>query len=407
MDSAFHPIPDTVDAARASTAPARPLRILHIVESAATGVGRHLLDLLEGTLAQGHSADVLFSPIREDDIFRQGRARLSKVRFRAIAMRRAPGPLDLGALWAVRRHMASFGPYDIIHGHSSKGGMLARLAAIGTTAKVVYTPHAISTLDPTLGAGKRAVYKAGEVALAALTDRVIAVSTGEREHIVGLGIPAAKVTTITNDIEPPAPAPRAHTRRELGLAPGHLAIGFVGRLTAHKGIDILIPAFARAHAAAPHARLIIIGDGVLGDDARSRAEALGCATAITWMGVRDAVRYYAAFDLLAQPSRYEGLSYTLLEAAGAGLPILATDVGGTRDVVVDDVTGQVAPPPGPGAGTDGGAFGVLLADLATDPERLARYAAASAARVAPGGRARMVAQTVSLYQFLLSGSPVR
>ncbi|MBB6253670.1 glycosyltransferase [Nitrospirillum iridis] len=410
MDSVFSPAPSQAPADghaaldRPPVAPprARPLRILHIVESAATGVGRHLLDLLEGTLARGHGADVLFSPTREDDIFRQGRARLGTVRFRAIAMRRAPNPMDLKALWAVRRHMASFGPYDIIHGHSSKGGMLARLAGIGTTAKVVYTPHAISTLDPTLGRLKRAVYTAGEVALAHLTDGVIAVSTGERAHIVSLGIPAVRVTTIPNAIEPPVPAPRADTRRELGLAPGHLAIGFVGRLTAHKGIDILISAFARAHAAAPHARLIIIGDGPWGDEARGQAETLGCATAITWLGARDAVRFYSAFDLLAQPSRYEGLSYTLLEAAAVGLPILATDVGGTRDVIDDDVTGVVAPAPGRRAETDGGAFGTLLTRLVTDPGRLARHAAAASARVAPGGQARMVTRTLSLYQSLIS-----
>ncbi|MDE1149992.1 MAG: glycosyltransferase [Azospirillaceae bacterium] len=381
----------------AQTAVARPLRVLHIVESAATGVGRHLLDLLEGTLAQGHGADVLFSPTREDDIFRQGRARLTNVHFRAIAMRRAPTPTDLKALWAVKRHMASFGPYDIIHGHSSKGGMLARLAGIGTKARVVYTPHAISTLDPNLTGPKRALFHVGEVALACLTDQIIAVSTGEREHIIGLGIPADKVTTITNGIEPPVTAPRDDTRRELGLAPHHLAIGFVGRLTAHKGIDILIDSFARAHAVAPHARLIIIGDGDAGDDARTRAEALGCSTAITWLGARDAVRYYGAFDLLAQPSRYEGLSYTLLEAAGLGLPIIATDVGGTRDVIVDDVTGVVSP----SHEAAPGAFADLLCALVTDPGRLARYADAAFAHVGPGGRARMVTRTLSLYQSLL------
>src|SRR5262249_539683 len=140
---------------------------------------RHVLDLAEGAGQAGHKTDVIYSPLREDDLFRAGRARLKDVGFLPLPMKREPGPWDLPVVSRARRLIAGNGPYHVIHGHSSKGGMLARLAAIRSGSAVVYTPHAISTQDPMLGGLKRFVYKEGEKALARLTDRIIAVSTAE------------------------------------------------------------------------------------------------------------------------------------------------------------------------------------------------------------------------------------
>lgn len=373
-----------------------PLKILYIVESAATGVGRHLFDLLDGILAQGHKVDVVYSPVREDDIFRRGRALHPDILFRAIPMRRAPGPTDVKALMAIRRHIHRFGPYDIIHGHSSKGGMLARLAGIGTASRVVYTPHAISTLNPALSRLQRLLVGAGEVVMSHLTDAIVAVSSGERDQIIGLGIPPAKVALIANEIGSLDPAPRDSIRRALNLAPEQVAIGFVGRLSRQKAIDVMVAAFTRVRAMVPQARLIVIGEGDAAEAARRQAVEAGCAEAISWLGTRDASRYYAAFDILALPSRYEGLSYTLLEAASVGLPIIASDVGGARDIVTSGVDGVVVP-----AG-DAESFAAELCALMLAPERLKRYAAAAKRRLVQGGPMRMVCNTLALYSSLLS-----
>lgn len=349
------------------------MNILYIVESAATGVGRHLLDLIDGMLAAGHRVDVLYSPVREDAIFRAGRERLSAagVCFTAVPMRRAPGPWDLPAVLAARRLMGERGPFDVIHGHSSKGGMVARLAGINTGARIIYTPHAISTLDPTLPCFKRLFYHAGEWVLALLSDELIAVSTGEGAHLQSLGMPAGKIRVVLNAIALPdkGTRPRGEIRAELGLDDGNLAIGFVGRLSRHKAIDVMVASFAQAHAVHPHLRLVIIGDGEDRETARQQAIDLGCDGAIRWLGARDALGYYPGFDVLAQPSRYEGLSYTLLEAAALGLPIVATDVGGTRDVLRDGENGVVV-----GAVGDADAFADALGRLAGDPARLAALA---------------------------------
>lgn len=371
------------------------MKVLFVVESAATGVGRHMLDLFDGFVADGVRADVIYSPVREDAIFRAGRKKSTAagVRFFAAPMRRAPGPWDVAAVRTARRIIAENGPYDVIHGHSSKGGMIARLAGWGSGARIVYTPHAVSTLDPSLSPIKRATFRIGELALAALTDTLIAVSTAEGEHLAGLGVPAAKIRVVLNAVEPmQATRPRRDVRVELGLDDSHLAIGFVGRLGAHKGIDVLIDAFAETLRVRPHVRLIVVGDGEGGDAARRRAAALGCGDAVRWLGACDALGYYPGFDLLAQPSRYEGLSYTLLEAAAFGLPVVATDVGGARDVLENGENGVIVSEIG-----DARAFAAALSATAGNPARLAALAAGARERIVPGGVARMTAATLAAY----------
>lgn len=371
------------------------MNILYIVESAATGVARHLLDLIDGVRAAGHRVAVIYSPAREDGIFRAGRERLSRdgIDFHAVPMRRAPGPWDWGAVLAARRYIAAKGPFDVIHGHSSKGGMIARLAGIGARARIVYTPHAISTLDPALPPLKRFVYGAGERALAQLTDFVVAVSTGEGAHLEALGVSPAKIRVVFNRIEPPKrPRTREDVRAELALRDCDLAIGFVGRLGAHKGIDVMIAAFAKARAAHPALRLILIGDGEGREEAKRQAADLGCDPDIRWLGAREALGYYAGFDLLAQPSRYEGLSYTMLEAAGVGLPIVATDVSGTRDVIEDGKTGIVVARVG-----DVDAFAAALNEIAGNKSLRDSLANNAISRIRAGGVARMVAETLAVY----------
>ena len=112
--------------------PRTPFRVLMVVESSAGGTGRHVMDLSEGLLARGCEVHMVYSPQRMDSTFRDRLSNLQALRHTALPMQRSIHPSEFAALLAIRRYLHSFGPFDIIHGHSSKGGALARLAALGT-----------------------------------------------------------------------------------------------------------------------------------------------------------------------------------------------------------------------------------------------------------------------------------
>src|SRR5438045_5689697 len=113
------------------TTAARRLRVLLVVESSAAGTGRHVMDLAEGLLARGCEVHLIYSARRMDQMFADRLAKLPAMKRLSLPMRRNIHPGDFGIVRAVRRYLGEFGPFDLIHGHSSKGGAVARLAAIG------------------------------------------------------------------------------------------------------------------------------------------------------------------------------------------------------------------------------------------------------------------------------------
>jgi len=201
-------------------------RVLMVVESCGGGTGRHVFDLVEGLLDREWNVHLIYSPRRADRSFLRRLQATRHLKYAGCPMHRGVHPSDLTALRFVRRYIRDYGPFDIIHGHSSKGGALARLTAIGTAARVVYTPNAFITMDPRLPWRKRMLYRAAEWMLSRLTDRIIAVSPAERRHGVAMGLGPSRVILIPNGIEPAALPTRVAVRRELGLAENELVVGF-------------------------------------------------------------------------------------------------------------------------------------------------------------------------------------
>lgn len=259
---------------------------------------------------------------------------LSLLAVEALPMRRAVGPWDIAAARALRRIIDRLGPFDVIHGHSSKAGALARLVAPRGAARV-YTPHAFRTMDPTTGRLSRLVYGGVETLLGRfVSDAVIAVSPEEAEHARALGIPASKVHTVINGLTPAPDVDREAARAALGLRPGDIAAGFVGRLCAQKDPVRFAEAIRLAHARDPRIRGVVLGDGEL------KAETLSAGgEALTIHSGLNAREYLPAFDLFVMTSRYEAMPYVLLEALQAGLPIVSTKVGGTSVAVADGENG--------------------------------------------------------------------
>src|ERR1700722_17750554 len=145
------------------------MRVIEICEPLTEGVGRHVTDIALGLSRRGHDVHVIYSPFRADPLLLERLSDTPGVSLIKLPMRREPHWSDLVALAALRLYIGRNGPFDVIHAHSSKAGVLARLAGIIGTAGVIYTPHAFITMaGALLSPCKLFVYSSIERALARL-----------------------------------------------------------------------------------------------------------------------------------------------------------------------------------------------------------------------------------------------
>ncbi len=347
-----------------------------MVESCSTGVGRHVIDLAAGILDRGHHVHLLYSRSRIDQRFEDGLASILARGGSAeeAQMHRDISHRDLLAMMTVNRVAKQRGPFDIIHGHSSKGGAIARVGGLLSGAKRVYSPHAFLTMSPELGGKKRRVYQILEKFFDSLGHATINVSEFERQHALELGLPTRKMRVVTNGVPEVSAADRETVRHELGIT-DEFVFGFIGRLAAQKNPIMLVESFAESgkgsHVAA---KLVIVGDGPLRELARQRAIALGVDEAIIWTGDANGPRLIAAFDALALPSQYESFPYVLLEAGAHGIPMICTNTGAASEYVVPGQTGFVVP-----VGDTAG-FSEAMASVAGDPDLAKRMGEAALVR---------------------------
>jgi glycosyltransferase involved in cell wall biosynthesis len=354
-------------------------------------VGRHVLDLLKGLIDHGWDTHLIYSPLRMSMDFQQAIEPRTGLTAVSLPIRRSIHPEDVIALREVVHYVRRCGPFDLIHGHSSKGGALARLAGRICGVPSVYTPNALVTMNPELGHIKSRVYRVAERCLGRMGDLFIAVSDAERHHAISLGVPASSIAVVPNGIAPPLLRDRQTVRAEFGIDADAPVVGFVGRLSCQKAPQVLIRAFAECVAGHPHAVLAIVGEGPLQEELEQLAHELGVSRHIRWLGARNGQQAMPAFDLLVLSSNYEGMPYVLLEAAHAGLPIVATRVSGASTVVRDNENGFLVAP------GDTGAIARAMDALLSDSDLRARFSAASLARVREWTRDRMVRETVKLY----------
>ena len=292
------------------------------------------------------------------------------------------------ALWRLYRLLRCERP-AILHTHlfhaNIPGRILGRLAGVPV---VICTEHTMAMESPWRYRLNR--WTDG------LADRIVAVSANVRNFCrTHIGLPEEKLVLIPNGVELPElplPSPQ-ETRAALGLPPEGLLLGTVSRLDPAKGIEVLLEALPQVEDAA----LVVIGDGPQRAALESLAARLGLSARVYWAGFQpDVTRWLLAFDLFVQPSHYEGLPTTVLEAMAAGLPVVATAVGGTPEVVVDGVTGLLVPP------RDSAALAQAIAALLRDPELRGRMGKAGRERVAQHFSVeRMVRKTERLYAELL------
>ena len=360
------------------------MRILLLTEASAAGVGRHVMDLGEALTAAGHQCCILYGSKRMDQRFA---TRVSQFQnSRAMAISKNPNLSDFRVARQIRGYIRKHGPFDILHAHSTKAGLLLRLAAIGFPGAVIYTPHAPLTMNPALPRLVRAVIAQSERALSFLTDRVIAVSYEEAHHLWECGLPKRKVCVVPNGIAQSGPQPEPKAANSASVC-----IGFLGRLSPQKNAGLLIAAFALVLESHPAVSLTIAGTGPDQAALRKQVAGLGLADRVTWLNGTEG-NAMRSFDIFALPSSYEGMPYVLLEALAAGLPVVATAVGGVRSVIQHGKEGFVTTP------GDVEQFALALRTLVADPllrKRCSEFAQVKAARFT---LSRMAQETVSVYR---------
>lgn len=328
------------------------MRILHVTEALAAGVGRHVCDLATGLTARGHQIEVLYSPARADPLLLDELLATPHVRTCAVRMRRAPHLSDFAAGAHILAHLVRRRRFDVVHAHSSKAGMLVRVAGPLSGARLIYTPHAFATLaDSEFSARRRRVFQLVERALATVTDTVICLGSAEFAHARdAIGIPEARLALVPNSLSPAGFRFESDLRTELGLPRTTPVVGVAARLEPQKGIDIAVRAMATVRHALPHAdaRLVVLGEGRERTALEGLAAECGIERAVHWLGWRPAREYLHNFDLLLAPSRYEGSAYTPMEALWCGVPVVCTQIA-AEAVVIDGINGFVVPSEDPGA----------------------------------------------------------
>jgi glycosyltransferase involved in cell wall biosynthesis len=263
----------------------------------------------------------------------------------------AKDALALGRLYLLmRRHR-----FHIVHTHTTKAGLLGRLAArLAGVPIVIHTPHG-HAFHGYIGEAGSGALKRVERWLARHTDRIVCLTEAERQDHIRLGIgPPEQFEVIHSgvDIErfKRTPGDGARKRHELGLPEHGPLVGCVARLVPVKGVDHLLEAVPGIRAAIPQAVVVFIGDGPLRPIMEARAAALGLNGAVVFLGLRkDVPDILPLFDVVVLPSLNEGMGRAAVEAMASGKPVVGSRVGGIQDLVADGQNGLLVPPGDPPA----------------------------------------------------------
>lgn len=317
-------------------------RILHCLRAPVGGLFRHVRDLAREQAGRGHAVGLLCDAAANDPLTADHLARLAPDLELGIAkfdMPREIGFADATAARATERLAAAM-QVDILHGHGAKGGAYARIAANallrrGYPVASFYTPHG-GSLHYAPDSLKGRLFMAAERYLARRTNGLVFESAyAARIYASHVGPPPCPTRIIPNGIT-------ASELEPVVAAPDAADFVFVGELRLLKGVDLLIEATALINAVRP-CRVTIVGAG--SDAARFRAAVanLGLDQRVDFPGALPAREAFRLGRALVMPSRAESLPYVALEAAGAGLPLVATRVGGLPEIVEGTDTPLVAP----------------------------------------------------------------
>lgn len=269
---------------------------------------------------------------------------------------------------AAHRHLVT--SCDLLHSH--KFGSNAWGALLSRTARVPLVVHE-HNFSETPTRVRRVLDRHW---IASRAGRVLCVSDSVADVERACGVPERLIEVVPNGVRLDAAWPRGAARAELGIDARSFTVGIVGRLRPEKAHDVLLEAVASVARAGRDLRLCVVGDGPCRAELQLQAARLGIDGRVTWAGERrDAATLAAAFDVSVISSHWEGMPLAALEGMAAGVPLVATSVGGLTTLLADGA-GLLVPPADPAA------LAAALDRLITDADRRARLGAAGRTRVA-------------------------
>ena len=243
--------------------------------------------------------------------------------------------------------------YDVVHTHSAKAGILGRIAAkaAGRKTLVIHSVHGLSFHEYQSGL-LNFFYISSEKIAAAFTDHFICVGEVMKEKSLKAGIGKnAQYSVIYSgfDVQPylDADSRRNDIRKRLGIGEGQQVIGMIGRLYHLKGQEYLMRAFAEIAAKIPETRLLLVGDGILRKSLEEYAREKGIEDKVIFTGLvppETIPGYVSAMDILAHTSLREGLPKAVAQGFAGGKAVVAFDVDGSRELVINGKTGFLIPP---------------------------------------------------------------
>ena len=316
----------------------QPLRILHATRAPVGGIFRHILDLANGQADRGHHvgivADGLTGGERAEAALKEIAPRL-KLGVHRLAIRRELLPND-ALVWAHFMRLIKRLQPNVLHGHGAKAGAFIRLKRRSAGTIRVYTPHGGSLHFP-LNTAKGQVYSRLERTLMDSTDLFLFESAFARDtYQRTIGIPKGLVRCVFNGVTAGEfdPVTRAEDATD---------VVYVGEFRHIKGADLLIDAVARLRADGKPVTLTLAGDGEELEHLKAQVQKLGLGEAVRFIGHVKARYGFSKGKLLVVPSRGDSMPYVVIEAAAAGIPMVAANVGGIPEIFAEHTDALFAP----------------------------------------------------------------
>lgn len=320
------------------TIPDQPLRILHAVRTPVGGIFRHILDLANGQIERGHHVGIIADNLTGGERAAAALAEIAprlKLGVHRMAIHREPFPTDI-LVWVHFMRLIKRLKPDVLHGHGAKAGAFIRLRPRSKSTIRVYTPHGGSLHYP-LTTLKGAIYSRLERALMNSTDLFLFESAFARDtYQRTIGTPKGLVRCVFNGVT-------ADEFDPIVTAADATDVVYVGEFRHIKGADLLIDAVARLRADGKPVTLTLAGDGEELEHLKAQIQKLDLAEAVRFIGHVKARYGFSKGKLLVVPSRGDSMPYVVIEAAAAGVPMVAANVGGIPEIFGDHTDALFAP----------------------------------------------------------------